>query len=76
LKTILIFDNRNKETKQKKTMENSLKEQRQKDIYNLEKEIKEMKQTLKNSKDYLLYMKECLKEIEEQESKEIENNLK
>ncbi len=60
----------------KKTMENSLKEQRQKDIYNLEREIKEMKQTLKNSKDYLLYMKECLKEIEEQESKEIENNLK
>jgi len=60
----------------KKTMENSLKEQRQKDIYNLEREIKEMKQTLKNSKDYLLYMKECLREIEEQESKEIENNLK
>ena len=60
----------------KKTMENSLKEQRQKDIYNLEKEIKEMKQTLKNSKDYLLYMKECLREIEEQEKKEIENNLK
>ena len=57
-------------------MENSLKEQRQKDIYNLEREIKEMKQTLKNSKDYLLYMKECLREIEEQESKEIENNLK
>jgi len=57
-------------------MENSLKEQRQKDIYNLEREIKEMKQTLKNSKDYLLYMKECLREIEEQEKKEIENNLK
>jgi hypothetical protein len=57
-------------------MENSLKEQRQKDIFNLEREIKEMKETLKNSKDYLQYMKDCLREIEKEEQKQIENNLK
>jgi hypothetical protein len=57
-------------------MENTIKEQRQKDIFNLEREIKEMKETLKNSKNYLQYMKDCLKEIEEQQQKEIENNLK
>jgi hypothetical protein len=57
-------------------MENSLKEQRQKDIFNLEREIEEMKQNLKNSKDYLQYMKDCLREIEKEEQKQIENNLK
>jgi hypothetical protein len=57
-------------------MENTINAQYQKDIFNVEREIKEMKETLKNSKSYLIYMKECLKEIEEQQQKEIENNLK
>ena len=35
-----------------------------------------MKETLKNSKDYLKYMKDCLKEIEQEQKKQIENNLK
>ena len=52
-------------------MENTINAQYQKDIYNLEREIKEMKETLKNSKSYLIYMKECLKEIEEQQQKDI-----
>lgn len=57
-------------------MENTINAQYQKDIYNLEREIKEMKETLKNSKSYLIYMKDCLKEIKEQKQKEFENNLK
>ena len=57
-------------------MENTIKEQRQKDIFHLEREIEEMKQNLKNSKDYLNYLKFCLKVIEENEKKQIENNLK
>ena len=45
-------------------------------IWNLQDEIKTMKQNLKNSKNYLVYLQDCLKDIEEEEKKEIENNLK
>jgi len=50
-------------------MENTIKEQRQKEIFNLQNEIEEIKQNLKNSKDYLKYLKFCLKVIEENEKK-------
>jgi septal ring factor EnvC (AmiA/AmiB activator) len=71
MKSFIIFEFK-KQTKKTKNMENTIKEQRQKDIFHLEREIKEMKETLKNSKDYLKYMKDCLKEIEEEEQKEKE----
>jgi hypothetical protein len=56
-------------------MKNTIKEQRQKDILNLQNEIQEMTDTLKNSKNYLKYMKDCLKEIEEEEQRQIEKEF-
>jgi hypothetical protein len=42
-------------------------------MWDVQNEITTMKENLKNSKDYLIYLNDCLKEIEKQEVIEKEN---
>jgi len=42
-------------------------------MWDVQNEITTMKENLKNSKDYLTYLNDCLKEIEKQEVIEKEN---
>ena len=42
-------------------------------MWDVQNEITTMKENLKNSKDYLIYLNDCLKEIQKQEVIEKEN---
>ena len=44
------------------------------EMWNLLLDIRQMKQDLRNSKNYLNYLNDCLKQIQKQEEEEVETN--